>query len=65
MIQEISKEFLKGYDVKITKIDKEKEADDQLKMASQWTKNMQETVSAKIKVIPKDIKDIKEKRSVQ
>jgi len=28
MIQEISKEFLKGYEVKITKIDKEKEADD-------------------------------------
>ena len=65
MIQEISKEFLKGYDVKITKIDKENEADDQLKMATQWTKNMQETVSAKIKVILKDIKDIKEKRSVQ
>lgn len=65
MIQEISKEFLKGYEVKITQIDKEKEADDQLKMASQWTKNMQETVSAKIKVILKDIKDIKEKRSVQ
>jgi len=28
MIQEISKEFLKGYEVKIMKIDKEKEADD-------------------------------------
>ena len=65
MIQEISKEFLKGYEVKITKVDKEKEADDQLKMASQWSKNMQETVSTKIKVILKDIKDIKEKRSVQ